>query len=115
MVTFLASPKPFTGINAINQVNAIKSWDRSIKEFKVILCGTAEGLHDATRDLGVSIYWDVKCNEFGTPLFDDIYEKLKELGFLYYGNSHQVHIDTDCRRLQENSIFIKPKTAKHKP
>ena len=44
----------------------------------------------------------------GQPLFDDIYEKLKELGFIYYSNNHQVLSDTDRRVLQENSVFIKP-------
>ncbi len=44
----------------------------------------------------------------GQPLFDDIYEQLKELDFIYYSNNHQVLSDENCRVLQENSVFIKP-------
>ena len=43
----------------------------------------------------------------GQPLFDDIYERLKELGFIYCSNNHQVRSAKDRRVLQENSIFIK--------
>jgi len=43
----------------------------------------------------------------GQPLFDDIYEMMKHLGFIYRGSEHQVRSDTDRRVLQENSVFLR--------
>jgi FkbM family methyltransferase len=44
----------------------------------------------------------------GQCLFDDIYERLKKLGFLYHSNNHQVRSAADRSVLQENSVFIRP-------
>ena len=43
----------------------------------------------------------------GQPLFDTIYEMLRELGFNYFGSDHQVRSSVDQRVLQENSVFIR--------
>jgi len=43
----------------------------------------------------------------GQVLFDDIYQKVKELGFVYRSNNHHVRSAKDGRVLQENSIFMK--------
>ncbi len=43
----------------------------------------------------------------GQPLFDTIFEMLKELDFTYRGSDHQVRSATDRRVLQQNSVFIR--------
>lgn len=98
MITFLSSPKPFTGINAENQINAIKSWKRSIKGAQVILYGKAEGLRDVAQDLGVSINQDVKCNEYGTPLFDDIVAHAQRT------SSHDRFVYINCDVIVDSSL-----------
>lgn len=60
------------GRDAQNQINAIKSWKNSANGAQVILYGEAEGLGDVARELNIVIHEEVKCNEFGTPLFVDI-------------------------------------------
>lgn len=42
----------------------------------------------------------------GQPLFDDIYEAVKKLGFSYYGNKG-CHYDKNGRLIFEDSVFIK--------
>ena len=43
----------------------------------------------------------------GQPLFDDIYLQMRELGFRYNGDNHQVKSQQDRRVLQENSVYLK--------
>jgi FkbM family methyltransferase len=43
----------------------------------------------------------------GQPLFDDIYQKLKNLGFSYSGNSDQSHSIHDGRVIFVDAIFVK--------
>ncbi len=53
MISFLASPKPFTGIGREHQYRAIRSWLSSGKDVEVILYGDAAGIVEAGIELGV--------------------------------------------------------------
>lgn len=72
MITFLTSPKPFTGIAKTNQINAIQSWLRIAQEVEVILYCKSEGTGEAAQELGIECVPDIQTNEFGTPLFGAI-------------------------------------------
>ena len=72
MITFLASPKPFTGMACTHQFQAIRSWLALHPHVEVILYGDSAGIADASRELGVACVPDIATNEFGTPLFGDI-------------------------------------------
>jgi glycosyltransferase involved in cell wall biosynthesis len=72
MITFLSSPKAFTGINLENQINAIRSWLSLAEEVEVILYGKSEGIDEVSRKLGVKYVSDIATSEYGTPLFGAI-------------------------------------------
>jgi len=55
MLTIFSSPKPFTAINAWNQLNALRSWRAIHSDIEVIIFGASEGAAEAnaTRKLEI--------------------------------------------------------------
>ncbi len=72
MLTFLASPKGFSGIARENQLTAIKSWTRVHPDTEVILYGDAPGTAEASALLGVRHVPSVASSASGIPLFGAI-------------------------------------------
>jgi hypothetical protein len=61
MISFLASPKPFTGIAKEHQYRAIRSWLSSGEDVEVILYGDSAGIVEAGRELGVQVVQQIDC------------------------------------------------------
>lgn len=72
MITFLSSPKPFTGVAGTIQLNALQSWLRVHSHAEVILYGDVPGCRDACAALGVEQVTSVACNPSGVPFFGAI-------------------------------------------
>lgn len=72
-VTFFGMPKHFRGSTAIRQRNAIASWLALLPRPEVLLFGDEEGTAETARDLGARHFPEVRRNEFGTPLLDDLF------------------------------------------
>jgi len=72
MISFLTSPKPFTGISKSIQLNSIRSWLNIFPENEVLLYGDTEGIEDISWDYKVKRIKNVQTNEYGTPLFNAI-------------------------------------------
>lgn len=79
MLTLFAIPKPFKGHINIIQRNAIKSWTLLRPQCEIILLGDDEGTADAAKEFGVEHIADIARNEFGTPLLNDMFEKVQKL------------------------------------
>jgi hypothetical protein len=43
----------------------------------------------------------------GQPLFDDIYQRLKQKGFAYMGNLYQLLNPADAAVLQADALFVR--------
>jgi|AP95_1055475.scaffolds.fasta_scaffold02149_4 hypothetical protein len=79
MITIFSNPRPFNGPFDLIQQNAIKSWKHLNSKVQIILFEDEEGTtKKIANELHVDLITDVKTNEFGTPLIDGVFEKIKE-------------------------------------
>jgi hypothetical protein len=69
MITFLASPKAFTGRAAIQQTAAVRSWLAVAAGVEVILYGDSPGTAECCLDLGIRHVPDIASNKRGIPYF----------------------------------------------
>lgn len=79
MITLFSTPKPFRGHIKIIQRNAISSWTRLQPRPDIILFGDDEGTADVANEFGARHVPEVACNEYGTPLVNDLFEKAQRL------------------------------------
>jgi hypothetical protein len=75
VITFVATPKPFTGHIAVIQRNAITSWTLLRPRPEIVLVGDDQGTAEIAAELGLNHIPIVQRNEYGTPLLDDIFAK----------------------------------------
>jgi len=90
MMTLFALPKPFQGHINVIQRNAITSWTRLSPKPEIILFGDEEGTAQIAQDFRLRHVPDLLCNEYGTPLLDDLFRKAQSLatcGILCYVNA----------------------------
>jgi hypothetical protein len=74
LISFLASPKGFSGnVGRIQRV-AIASWLSAVPAGEVVLFGDAEGAEQAARETGAIHVRDIECTESGVPYFGAIAE-----------------------------------------
>lgn len=95
-VTLFATPKPFTGHEAIIQKNAIRSWARLTPRPEIILFGDELGIEEMAHEIGARHVPDVARNEFGTPLVDALFRsaaRLAENDILAYVNADIILFD----------------------
>jgi hypothetical protein len=76
-ITIFTLPKAFKKLTGIIQRNAIKSWTKLEPRPEIILFGDDEGTEDIAQELGLRYIPDIKRNEFGTPLMDDLFSQAK--------------------------------------
>jgi hypothetical protein len=79
LITFFTIPKPFKGHFDVIQRNAIKSWLSLRPSCEIFLFGNDPGVADVARELGVKHSADFACNNHGTPLINDVFEKAQRL------------------------------------
>ena len=89
-LTLFSVPKPFRGHIGIIQRNAIQSWKLLRPLPEIILFGKDEGIAEAAQQFAVRHVPDVACNEYGTPLLNDLFTRAQRLaghGLLCYVNA----------------------------
>lgn len=72
MITFLSSPKTFSGNLYKNQLNAIQSWLNVHPNAEVILYGDSPGCKEVCAMLGIRHVDKIECSPSGVPYFDAI-------------------------------------------
>jgi hypothetical protein len=90
MITIFSSPKPFKGHVGIIQENAIKSWTLLEPKPEIFLIGNEKGTAEICKKLELKHIPKIKCNESGTPLVNDMFEKAQQCSnnkILCYVNS----------------------------
>jgi hypothetical protein len=80
MLTIFSCPKPFKGLTAIIQRNAIQSWQRLDREIEIILMGNDNGTSETAKEFGIRQISNIVCNEFGTPLVNSLFEEAEKAG-----------------------------------
>jgi hypothetical protein len=106
-LTIFAVPKAFHGLFAIIQRNAIKSWTHIRPRPEIILLGDDSGTEETARDLGTKFIPEIRRNEFGTPLLNDIFEKAEKAAsnsILCYVNS-DIILPTDFGEIVARITF----------
>jgi len=71
-VSFLSSPKPWNGVAASHQENAVRSWLALHPKSEVILYGDAPGTAEACRRSGATHVVDIAGTDAGLPYFNAI-------------------------------------------
>jgi hypothetical protein len=84
VLTLFSVPKPFRNHIGTIQTNALQSWLKLEPRSEVILFGHEEGTAAVATRLGMVHLPEVSCNEFGTPLLNDLFEKAQQIA------THQV-------------------------
>lgn len=74
MISILSSPKPWVGLAAVHQYNAIQSWLALHPDVEVILYGDAPGTATACQRLGVQHVPNIDSTSQGIPYFGAIAE-----------------------------------------
>jgi hypothetical protein len=79
MLTLFACPKPFVDqhIRTI-QLNAIRSWLCLNPRPHIVLFGNETGTAEICEELSLAHVPEVRVNEFGTPLLNDIFRKIEQ-------------------------------------
>lgn len=78
-----ACPKPFVEPFTIIQQNAINSWKQlhgKYVETEIYLLGDEIDVEQHATQLNVKHIPDIKKNQYGTPLVDDIFKTIKKIG-----------------------------------
>ena len=79
MLTIFTTTKPFKGIIATLQENAIESWTRLHPRPQIILFGNDDGAEEIAIRLGLIHVPNIKKNERGTPLVNEMFEKAQQI------------------------------------
>ncbi len=80
MLTLFSNPRPFRGIFDTIQRNAIRSWLALRPQCEVILFNDEDGTCvQVAEEFGVRCVTNVAANEFGTPVFSDVFAKVRNL------------------------------------
>ncbi len=98
MLTIFSTPRPFHGIFATIQRNAIRSWLALHPEVEVILFNDEENSTlQVAEEFGVRCVTNVAVNEFGTPVLDDVFANVRRLAH------HEVvgQVNTDILLLKD--------------
>lgn len=97
VLSIFTIPKPFQGHIGVIQRNAIRSWLLLQPGCEVILFGDEPGTDACAQQLGVRHIAGAKCNEYGTPRLDDIFEQAERIArfpLLCYVNADIILPDT---------------------
>ena len=78
MLTIFTAPRAFDNQFGLIQRNAILSWLRLHPQCEIILFGEEEGIAEMAGEFGILHIPDIKKNESGTPLVDDLFERAKK-------------------------------------
>ena len=91
MITIFTTTKPSLGEIDTIQRNAIASWKELNPECEIILFDNEAGAASIAQDFKINHIPQVKKNEFGTPLINDIFEKAQKIA----RNKILVYINAD--------------------
>lgn len=78
MITFLSSPKAFSGSSDKNQLNAIQSWLDVHPEAEVILYGDSPGCKEVCAGFGLVHVDTIECSPSGVPYFGAIVDHARQ-------------------------------------
>ena len=112
MLTIFTVPRSFNGRYDLIQRNAILSWLNLSPACEIVLFGDDEGVDKVAKEFNVRHVPEIKKNEFGTPLINDIFEKAQDISkydILVYINADIILTGDFTRaveRIKEHNFLI---------
>lgn len=79
MITYFTTTKDLIGRTGVAQINAIRSWQRSLPGSQIIIFGTAGGMELLAQIPGITLHPSVEISGEGTPRIDDMFLKAQHL------------------------------------
>ena len=101
-VTLFTTAKSFEGHFGVIQQNAISSWTRLSIRPRIILFGNEPGSAELARELSIVHVPEVRCNEQGTPLISDMFEKAQSFASSFW----VCYINADIILLEDFSTAV---------
>lgn len=78
MITIFSTPRPFTGEFDGIQRDAIRSWMLLGRDCQIILVNDEENTTESVaEEFGAEFIKECNCNEYGTPLLDDVFSQVR--------------------------------------
>ena len=111
MLTLFTVPKAFRNHIGVIQSNAIQSWVRLSPSCDVILFGDEEGIAEAASRCKVQHVPEVLRNQYGTPLLNDLFEKVQNIAthnIVCYVNADIILMGDFIRAVERISQCEKP-------
>jgi hypothetical protein len=78
-VSLFTIPKAFQGLTGIIQRNALRSWTELRPTCEIILFGNEKGTQELTEELELRLVPELKGNDAGTPLVNDLFLRAEEI------------------------------------
>ena len=103
MLTLFTVPKPFVGLTAIHQTNALRSWARLLPPSQILVFGDEAGIAEACATHGLSHVPEVERTEHGTPLLSGVFAAAHTRtngGILGYVNADILLFDDFARAVE---------------
>lgn len=110
MVTLFTIPKPFHGHIGTIQRNAIRSWTLLRPRPRIILFGNEEGVADVARECNLQHVPEIVCNEYGTPLLNDVLDK----AYIEAGHDTLIYVNADILLMNSFLAAVEVISAMHK-
>jgi len=102
VITIFSIPKPFSGLDAIHQMNAIQSWLQLKPKCEVYLCGDDPSIIDAAKSLNVKLITGIEHTKYGTPLINSVFAKVYDISsspIICYINSDIILLNDFCQAI----------------
>jgi hypothetical protein len=91
VITFLSSPKPFVGLDADNQLRAIRSWQQAVPGAEIVLYGPLSLSESAQLPEWCRCVTETKTTPDGLPYFNDIVAHAR----IHVSHDIQIYLNCD--------------------
>ena len=79
MITLFTTPKNFTGIFKMIQLNALRSWRALSPDIQIIIFGDSDGSQEAAEEIQAEYIPRVQCSPQGVPLLSDLFRQAQKV------------------------------------
>lgn len=94
-IDLFTTPKPFTGLTATHQANALRSWRGCPQVRRIFVFGAVSGETDSITETGAEVILDVECTENGLPSIRSMFEVAAERStadLLMFTNADMIYL-----------------------
>jgi hypothetical protein len=94
-IDLFTTPKPFNGLTAIHQANALRSWRGCPQVRRIFVFGAVSGETDSITETGAEVMLDVECTENGLPSIRSMFEiaaERSEADLLMFTNADMIYL-----------------------